>query len=1639
MKPNTFAGRPSRVHQTILRRAICEVLEKRLLLTASNAIDEIDFGNAASESAHDFDAGDSALPPSGTGALGLTYREIAGPASGTGTGANNEVLTFTMTVDPFEQNYLTIKLWGSDTTPGVIYLYNSAKGYNIANYDQSSTPWLDWQVSGGQPAFPGRFYYDTTPIPLSWTQGNTSVTLTLNAAENYERYSGDTTVQLAAGQTTRPIYSAYVTTNPDFVPDSSSATGSAPAATSPTLGTVSSSQALSLLQSIWNSTYSGSSSYFSTVTARQIQPGTSGAPAEVIGLDLFTNQTTWLQTSHTAAQWDAQIASQLEGPGYTALPDELLSVLSVAYLTPRPTGVTGANDQYSPTLLKDIVEALDGSTYEQGSDGGFPCEGGAWVGLTAAGGQRTPVGTSGYLQGIDCQVFGDVILALLDDPTGGPAFTAYLGETYDANLDGSAVLRATAYERMLYENMNYLETVTGGTSSQNLFQVLGVYADQVGLEKLQQLFPNSAYPALPVAVGLNFAEQVLGLAPTTFRGPWTTHYALSGEGLGLDANNNFQGGYDRGYGQWFPQLALQMAKLAEEDPGVSTSAQRAEVAQIAAQADNTVTAYDQFLSTNLYATTSNGTTTYESIISPDDVVSTRNPNNAGNLPLDLDTEFAASNPNDAALYNPLAARSAYLQVEYGQTPELFFDNQTDNSNLQYLRELPDYIATIDGLVNNTPATKLPGESTAGNFAWADVEGGAVAFINNGERVYMTINYRAPEGEVDNVVRIHDTTSTIDRIADVYMPYSGATVQSDGNFTGNFNGAWVVRYGQYLVVLNRGTTAYLASLPQGSGIATDLLTGNTYAMGSNISVAAGQAIIIYLGSTTVTKTAALQPAAQSSGAVASIVAGYPTATLTNGQTISLSDAVFDASGNPLTTVPDVNWVLQSGIGSIDLSGNYTAPLSGTGSATIVATYDGITSSPITINVVPLLPGGQDIGTVGVAGSDSYSSGVYTIAGAGSGIAGSTDSFRYLNQAVDGDLTLITQVTSQTNPSSSAFAGLMVRGALTATSPFVAVGVTPANSVEFIYRAAAGAATTVSASVSSTVNLYLKLVRTGADGSSSTFSAYYSSNYNPTTGTGTWTQVGTSQSIAVSSTGIPDASFFGLAVTSGTTSATSTATFANVSLTRPSSEIPTVTSITYGLHGNVWAQLIPTTSANSGAATLTDTWSVEQSPVNSIPGHFSTFDGGSFYAGASGTYILELTVTNSDGLFSTGTVTVNFPVTLMTMTALPSSPLVFEGASEQFTAAAFEQFGQPMTTPSNVTWKILSGGGSITSAGLFTAPTTAGLTEIQATSGSITATDYLDIIPSIAAQSGSTLNISLNPAGPVSVGPASGGGVTVSQNGAQIAFTGITGVTVTDTASNDVLNFNGPLALPFTFISAGSSTINVNAGTLTFAANMAGTINLGTLSVAAGAGAVILPTTTNSPTTLVLNALSLGTSGVLDVANNEVLINYGSGTDPISTIASWIASGYAGGAWNGPGIISSVAQSNPSYGLGYADAADAGNPANLASGQIEILYTLLGDANLDGKVNGTDFVLMSAGFNQSVTAGWDKGDFNYDGKINGDDFVLLSDNFNQFAQIAAAAVTPASNSVAVTVSTPAATPQSSGAVTNTKVRHRGKDRS
>jgi hypothetical protein len=196
-----------------------------------------------------------------------------------------------------------------------------------------------------------------------------------------------------------------------------------------------------------------------------------------------------------------------------------------------------------------------------------------------------------------------------------------------------------------------------------------------------------------------------------------------------------------------------------------------------------------------------------------------------------------------------------------------------------------------------------------------------------------------------------------------------------------------------------------------------------------------------------------------------------------------------------------------------------------------------------------------------------------------------------------------------------------------------------------------------------------------------------------------------------------------------------------------------------------------------------------------------------------------------------------------------------------------------------------------------------------------------------------------------------------------------------------------------IDNGSLYLNANS----VAGPISGNGNLTIGSSSSGPAVVKLNTNSGLST---LNTLSLIGNSTLDIANNHLIINYGSGADPIATVRQELNSGYNGGAWIGTGIDTSapLVVGGSTYGLGYADAADAGNPAGLSSGTIEIKYTLLGDANLDGAVNGVDFGILAANFNKGVI-GWDKGDFNYDGAVNGVDFGELAANFNKGASGAA----------------------------------------
>jgi autotransporter-associated beta strand protein len=243
--------------------------------------------------------------------------------------------------------------------------------------------------------------------------------------------------------------------------------------------------------------------------------------------------------------------------------------------------------------------------------------------------------------------------------------------------------------------------------------------------------------------------------------------------------------------------------------------------------------------------------------------------------------------------------------------------------------------------------------------------------------------------------------------------------------------------------------------------------------------------------------------------------------------------------------------------------------------------------------------------------------------------------------------------------------------------------------------------------------------------------------------------------------------------------------------------------------------------------------------------------------------------------------------------------------------------------------------------------------------------------------------------------------------------------------------GTLASKTITVAAGAA-LNVNdntgllstatlssAGTTTFAANLGTGIlsrTLASISIPAG-GTVAVVSTTSANRTL-LNTATVTISGKLDLGDNDMRIT----GQTIATINPLVASGLnlGGSIWNGNGIDSTSAAGNTAHttALGVVQNNQSGTPLFSASHQFDgitpaatdvlIKYTYVGDSNLDGRVDGSDYTLIDNAFNKAKSAappaGWVNGDFNYDGVVDGSDYTLIDNAFNTqaspLAQITAA---------------------------------------
>src|SRR6185436_8175641 len=117
-----------------------------------------------------------------------------------------------------------------------------------------------------------------------------------------------------------------------------------------------------------------------------------------------------------------------------------------------------------------------------------------------------------------------------------------------------------------------------------------------------------------------------------------------------------------------------------------------------------------------------------------------------------------------------------------------------------------------------------------------------------------------------------------------------------------------------------------------------------------------------------------------------------------------------SGGPYTTITNVTSTSFVNIGLANGT-TYYYVVSALNSSGESGNSAQASATPVGTLPAPLV--GQDIGSVGVPGSSSYSGGTYTLTASGTDIYSTNDAFQFVYRAWTGDVEVVTRVVTQEN--------------------------------------------------------------------------------------------------------------------------------------------------------------------------------------------------------------------------------------------------------------------------------------------------------------------------------------------------------------------------------------------------------------------------------------------------------------------------------------------------------------------------------------------------------------------------------------------------------------------------------------------------
>jgi hypothetical protein len=157
-------------------------------------------------------------------------------------------------------------------------------------------------------------------------------------------------------------------------------------------------------------------------------------------------------------------------------------------------------------------------------------------------------------------------------------------------------------------------------------------------------------------------------------------------------------------------------------------------------------------------------------------------------------------------------------------------------------------------------------------------------------------------------------------------------------------------------------------------------------------------------------------------------------------------------------------------------------------------------------------------------------------------------------------------------------------------------------------------------------------------------------------------------------------------------------------------------------------------------LTYAWAVTMQPTGAQSPAFNNPSSNNtnvtFYQ--AGNYTFTVTVTNTSGLSQSSSVNVTVAQTVTNLSITPGNVTLAEGATQQFTAAALDQFGNSFAA--TVTWQV-SGGGTVNNTGLYTAPSSTGNFQVKVSANGKNAQANVTVTTVPAAPSNLTAKASL----------------------------------------------------------------------------------------------------------------------------------------------------------------------------------------------------------------------------------------------------------------------------------------------------------